>query len=404
LAVLTATVNSIVTGNRRWRMTIRNWSIGCKLLAVLIALAVAIVFSAPVDSYAAGKAQDKGVYAKSIKTNKGKLSPKFSAKKGSYKISLTASQTSAKVTLAKADKKAKLYARIAGSKYKLVKGAKASLLVKVGKGASKKAYFKIVAANKKANKVYTVTISRAANAPGDSTPPPGETPNPPAPAPALAAPVYNHGVTAVTHASAHIEWYPVPYAAGYEVHRSTSEAGPYVVIGETAGLLFDDTGLADGAEYFYKVRAYAAPSGQRYYGEFSAAQRIATPRKEPQIAFVARNPVTQGLYENGFFCGSRINFDLIVIDDAGRTEIEITESSGGTKNGTTRYMTQTRVIPISGSGTYNLSQEIWNANAAYANQTTFTYKVSAHGESYSRDFTGCYSSYNGAWSHSFGLL
>jgi hypothetical protein len=416
-----------------------------RILAILITVAVALAFSAPLDAHAADK-KSGNAYAKSIKTNAGKLSPKFNKNKNSYKINLTAAKSSAKVTLTGAHKKAKIYVKVDGGKYKLVKGSKAQKVVKVSQGKSKKVYFKIVAENKKTKKVYKVTVTRAARAPSNTTPAPAptpgltetpadtgatptsdaaptptpadmstspapdpaatppDTPAPPAdPAPTLPAPTYNSSGTTVTADSVRLEWPPVADAEGYEVQRATSEDGPYAVVGTTEEPAFTDENLEDNTDYFYKVRAYATADGNRYYGEFGEVQKVTTLVKEPQIAFSARNPILEYLYRNGFFYGSRINFNLIVIDDAGYTEIEIVETSGGTKNGRTKYITQSRTIQIDGPGTYTLSQEMWNGYSGYADQGSFTYSVSAFGKSYSTNFTGCYSAYNGEWDHYFGM-
>jgi len=123
--------------------------------------------------------------------------------------------------------------------------------------------------------------------------------------------------------------------------------------------------------------------------------------KQPNIAFVARNPVTESLYSNGFFIGSRLNFDLIVYDDAGLTSITITEEATGAPNGNKKTFSQTREIPISGPGTYQLSQEIVRSEIYGNIYNLFNYTVSAYGKSYSRNYSGDYSSYNGAWSHYF---
>jgi hypothetical protein len=123
----------------------------------------------------------------------------------------------------------------------------------------------------------------------------------------------------------------------------------------------------------------------------------------PNIAFVA-NPVTEYLYKNGFFYGSRVKFDLVVYDAAGSTSITIEETAKGAPNGNSKEIKQTRIIPISGPGTYPLSQEMWNDNAYNADRySQFTYTVSACGKSYTRNYTGSYSAYNGSWSHYFGI-
>ena len=121
----------------------------------------------------------------------------------------------------------------------------------------------------------------------------------------------------------------------------------------------------------------------------------------PNIAFVARNPILEYLYNNrGFFEGMRINFDLVVYDAMGMTSITISEEATGAPNGNYKKFTQTRVIPISGPGTYPLSQEI-KSSSTYDIGSLFTYTVSAYGESYTRNYSGSYSSYDGSWSHYF---
>jgi len=123
---------------------------------------------------------------------------------------------------------------------------------------------------------------------------------------------------------------------------------------------------------------------------------------DPNIAFVAGNPAIEYLYTmSGFFNGSRLNFNLVVYDDAGRTSITITEEATGAPNGNRKTVTQTRVIPISGPGTYPLSQSIMSSESYANTYSQFTYTVSAHGKSYSRTYSGLYNSLNGAWGHYF---
>jgi uncharacterized repeat protein (TIGR02543 family) len=139
-------------------------------------------------------------------------------------------------------------------------------------------------------------------------------------------------------------------------------------------------------------------------GDFTLYAKWTPVVTEPHIDFVEGNPTTEYLYKNGFFYGSRIKFNLIVIDAAGYTSISINEEASGSPNGNSKTIKQTREIAISGPGTYPLTQEMWNANAVYADRyNQFTYTVSAHGKKYSRNYTGSYSSYNGGWSHYFGV-
>jgi hypothetical protein len=143
-----------------------------RVWAALIALIMMLTLMAPVDSHAAGKAKSGNAYAKSIKTSAGKLTPKFNKKKNSYVVKLKAGQASAKITFTKAHKKAKLYVKNNKGKYKFVKGSKVKMVVKVGKGSSKKVSLRIVAENKKNRKTYTVTVKREATASGSPATPP----------------------------------------------------------------------------------------------------------------------------------------------------------------------------------------------------------------------------------------
>jgi hypothetical protein len=132
----------------------------------------------------------------------------------------------------------------------------------------------------------------------------------------------------------------------------------------------------------------------------------------PDIAFVA-NPIIEYLYTpDGFFDGSRVNFALIVYDAAGKTSITIQEVAIGvpaTTIGTYGWnlrqgeIRQTRVIPISGPGTYPLSQEMRTGIAALDTYSQFVYTVSAHGKSYISNYTGVWIAYDGRWTHYFGI-
>ena len=137
-------------------------------------------------------------------------------------------------------------------------------------------------------------------------------------------------------------------------------------------------------------------------GKASNVTISVTQVSEPIVSFRARNPVIQNLYNMGFFQGSRINFDMIVTDAAGVSSITITEiGDQGNPNGVRREIRQTRVIPISGPGTYQLSQEIRNNGAHGDVYTKFEYSVTAYGAWFSSNYSGPYSSYNGGRNHYF---
>lgn len=62
-----------------------------------------------------------------------------------------------------------------------------------------------------------------------------------------------------------VTWNAVSGAAGYEVHRATSQNGAYELIGDTNGTTYDDGTVTVGTTYWYKVRAWNALG----YGPFS---------------------------------------------------------------------------------------------------------------------------------------
>ena len=67
-----------------------------------------------------------------------------------------------------------------------------------------------------------------------------------------------------------VTWVGVTGASGYELWRSTSAAGTYVLVKATTGKYFTNTGLVTGQWYYYKVRAYRTISGKKVYSAFSA--------------------------------------------------------------------------------------------------------------------------------------
>ena len=121
---------------------------------------------------------------------------------------------------------------------------------------------------------------------------------------------------------------------------------------------------------------------------------------EPVIEFRAGNPALELIYNGSFFKYSRINFILVVIDDAGYTSITINE-----KFNTMYYDQQYRDIPISGPGSYPVVQEISSALPDVADiNKSFTYRVSAHGVEYSTNFWGLWSSYSTRHQLQFNIL
>jgi hypothetical protein len=133
-----------------------------KILAILIALSVLLVFSTPAESFAASKSKNN--YAKSIKTSVSKLDKKFSKKKTSYKISLKATQSKTVLTFKKAQKNAKVSVKIGDKKWtKYSTKATVKKTIKVANGKTVAVKYRVKAQNGKL-KTYTVKVSRAKKA------------------------------------------------------------------------------------------------------------------------------------------------------------------------------------------------------------------------------------------------
>lgn len=78
--------------------------------------------------------------------------------------------------------------------------------------------------------------------------------------------------TATTDSTVTLSWTKVPEAYGYQIVRYDASKGRYVSVGTVKGaskLTYTDTGLADGKQYKYKVRAYYKLSSGNKYGTYS---------------------------------------------------------------------------------------------------------------------------------------
>ncbi len=73
-------------------------------------------------------------------------------------------------------------------------------------------------------------------------------------------------LAAESNASVSLSWSAVPDAAAYRIYRSPVTRGGYVLVGETSGTAYDDTGLINGKPYYYVVTAVDAAGNE---GAFS---------------------------------------------------------------------------------------------------------------------------------------
>ena len=86
---------------------------------------------------------------------------------------------------------------------------------------------------------------------------------------------------ATSNTYARVYWEEVPGATWYEVYRSTSLNGTYTLLGEVNDLSRSCGNLTSGKKYYFKVRAYSAVRGMRYYGDFSSPVSVVTPLAAP---------------------------------------------------------------------------------------------------------------------------
>ena len=75
-----------------------------------------------------------------------------------------------------------------------------------------------------------------------------------------------------------VSWNAVAGATGYEVYRATSANGTYSRLGAVTTTSRVCPGLTTGTKYYFKVRAYVAINGVKYYSDYSSVVS-ATPKK-----------------------------------------------------------------------------------------------------------------------------
>ena len=66
-----------------------------------------------------------------------------------------------------------------------------------------------------------------------------------------------------------LSWNAVSRADSYRIYRASSKSGTYEYLSSTKNRTYTDKTASAGKTYYYKVRAYAAISGVKYYGKYS---------------------------------------------------------------------------------------------------------------------------------------
>ncbi|HEY2784413.1 MAG TPA: FG-GAP-like repeat-containing protein, partial [Fimbriiglobus sp.] len=81
---------------------------------------------------------------------------------------------------------------------------------------------------------------------------------------------YTAGSTSSVPMVAHLTWTTAAGASGYKIERKVTAGGTYAPIGTSTGPTFDDSGLAPGTNYFYRVQATNAVGDGPYSPEIPA--------------------------------------------------------------------------------------------------------------------------------------
>jgi fibronectin type 3 domain-containing protein len=84
---------------------------------------------------------------------------------------------------------------------------------------------------------------------------------------AYLGPVTNAKAVRSSSTKIKLTWSAVSGRTGYEIYRSEAPDGEFVSIGTTTRTSYYSSGLTTGTPYYYKIRAYKAVNGVRYYSE-----------------------------------------------------------------------------------------------------------------------------------------
>lgn len=140
-------------------------------------------------------------------------------------------------------------------------------------------------------------------------------------------------------------WAEVPVASGYELYRSTSSTGTYSLVATTTATSYNNTRLATGTTYYYKVRAYMLFGGAKIYGNFTT---VLSAKPIPKVP---------------------ANFTAV---RTGSTSIKLTWSGAAGASGYEVFRS------TSITGTYSLiksTTSLYYTNSSLKTGTTYYYKV-----------------------------
>jgi uncharacterized repeat protein (TIGR02543 family) len=145
-----------------------------------------------------------------------------------------------------------------------------------------------------------------------------------------------------------VSWGAVTGAAGYELYRATSSTGTYSLLATRTTTSYNNTALAAGTTYYYKVRAYRLVGTTKMYGNFTTILS-AKPVPSVPVNFTAVR-------------ASSTSIKLTWIGVTGASGYEVYRSTYST-------------------GTYSLVKStttLYSANTSLKKGTTYYYKVRSY--------------------------
>lgn len=167
--------------------------------------------------------------------------------------------------------------------------------------------------------------------------------------------------TGTAYNTAASSWSAVEGASGYQLWRSTSSTGSYILIRTTTSTSFTNTGLAAGTTYYYKVRAYKTVGTSKVFGSYSVPVSV-----KPILSVPASLTASSSGYD-------RVKTSWAEV--SGATGYELSRSSASTG-------TYTVVTTTAGSS---------YTNTGLTAGTTYYYKVRAFTEASGTKVYGGYS-------------